>query len=132
MKVGTDRMLRYCREHDKPVLAFVNAVDRERADFQAAVDSLGDVNPVVVTLPIGSESSFAGFVDLIAMKAVRFTGEGQQTRPTLSEIPDELLAEARRQRHALEERVAEFDDEYADKVSTSGPALLKINKRARS
>jgi elongation factor G len=113
-KVGTQRMLRACRELGVAVLGFVNGVDRERADFEAAVESLGalEASPAVITLPIGSESSLSGVVDLLRMKAV--TAEGE------SDVPAELGDAARAAREALVEAVAECDDALLEKYLEEG------------
>src|SRR5206468_4796180 len=65
-RVGTDRMYRYCREHQIPIVAFVNGLDRERASFEAALESLEKIEakPVPLTLPIGEHEQFSGVVDL--------------------------------------------------------------------
>src|SRR5690606_10746814 len=70
-KVGSERMLAKARELGLAVLAFVNQMDRERADFDAVVHALAglDVRAVPITLPIGAGPSFAGVVDLLAMRA---------------------------------------------------------------
>ena len=76
-KVGTERMYRHCSALGLPMLAFVNGLDRERANFEGAVDSLRkmELNPAVLTLPIGDESALSGVVDLLTMKAFGPDGE---------------------------------------------------------
>ena len=66
VKVGTPRMWRACERLGIPALAFVNGLDREHADFEAAVASLGELGlkTVALTLPIGAESGFRGVTDL--------------------------------------------------------------------
>ena len=112
MKVGTDRMLRFCREHETPLVAFVNGLDRERADFDAAVASLSDANPAVLSLPIGAEGGFEGVVDLLEMKAYRSGAE--------AEIPSELADAAASAREQLVEAVAECDDALLEKYLEEG------------
>ena len=60
-----------CERLGIPALAFVNGLDREHADFEAAVASLGELGlkTVALTLPIGAESGFRG-VTLLRMKAL--------------------------------------------------------------
>ncbi|MGH0032107.1 MAG: elongation factor G [Myxococcota bacterium] len=112
VKVGTDRMLRFCREHGTPVVAFINGLDRERASFERAVESLGECNPAVLSLPIGSEAGFEGVVDLLEMKAYRAGSAG--------DIPDELADEASAARERLVEAVAEGDDALLEKYLEEG------------
>jgi elongation factor G len=113
-KVGTQRMFSCCRERGVPLLAFVNGVDRERADFDGAVESLRalEASPAVVTIPIGAESSLSGIVDLLRMKAVSAGAE--------AEIPGELSDAAAAAREALVEAVAEVDDTLLEKYLEEG------------
>jgi elongation factor G len=113
-KVGTSRMWRACERLRLPTLAFVNGLDREHSDFEAAVASLRDleVKPVVLTLPIGAESGFRGVVDLLRMKAVTKQGE--------AEVPAELAEAARDARQQLVETVAECDDALLEKYLEEG------------
>jgi len=113
-KVGTERMFRHCDSLGIPVLAFVNGLDRERADFAGAIDSLRkmDANAVALALPIGAEAKFRGVVDLLTMKAFTRDGEG--------EIPGELQAEAEEARGRLVESVAEGDDDLLEKYLEEG------------
>jgi elongation factor G len=113
-KVGTQRMLHACREAGIPTLAFVNGMDRERSDLDASVESLRaiEASPAVVALPIGSDSSLSGVVDLIHMKAMTPAGE--------AEIPAELSDAVQAAREALVEAVAECDDALLEKYLEEG------------
>lgn len=113
-KVGTERMLRGARELGLAVLGFVNGMDRERADFAAAVASLADLGakPVALTLPIGAGPGFTGVIDLLAMKAIGPEGE--------REIPAALAEEAAAARSQLVEAVAEGDDELIEHYLEAG------------
>jgi elongation factor G len=106
------------RQADKyrvPRICFVNKMDKLGADFfftvKTMVDRLG-AEPIVMQLPIGSESSFVGVVDLLRMKALTWRGETQKGEDyAVEEIPAELADQAAEYRHHLVERVAESDDE---------------------
>lgn len=113
-KVGTERMLRSARELGLAVLAFVNGMDRERADFESAVASLAglDAKAVPLALPIGSGPEHAGVIDLLTMKAWVEGGE--------REIPAELVDEAAAARAQLVEAVAECDDELIEHYLEAG------------
>ena len=78
-KVGTDRMWSYCETIGVPTIGFVNAVDKEHSDVDAAIESLKEMgaNPALVTLPIGNAGDFSGVVDLRSMKAFTKSGEGE-------------------------------------------------------
>ncbi len=113
-KVGTERMFRAARGLGLAVLAFVNGLDREHADFDAAVLSLVDIGarPVPLALPIGAGAELSGVIDLLAMQACGPGGTG--------EIPAALAAEAAAARAQLVEAVAECDDELIEHYLESG------------
>jgi elongation factor G len=114
VKVGSESMWRAAERAGIPVLAFVNGLDRERADFERAVESLRtlDANPVVVALPIGHGPQLAGVVDLLRRRA--FVG-GRE-----APIPGEVAAAAEAARAHLVEAVAECDDTLLEKYLEAG------------
>lgn len=113
-KVGTERMWRAAADLGLPVLAFANGLDRDRADFDAALASLAKIGarPVALALPIGSGASFSGVVDLLAMRALTDAGAG--------EIPAALADAAREARAHLVEAVAECDDTLLEHYLEAG------------
>ncbi len=113
-KVGTDRMYRFCRERGIPVIAFVNGLDRERADFERAVASLEkmEAKPVPLVLPIGEHASFTGVVDLISGRAWGADGEGDPP----AELADAIAAA----RERMVENAAECDDALLEKYLEEG------------
>ena len=130
VKVGTSRMWRACERLEIPALAFVNGLDREHADFEPAVASLGELGlkTVALTLPIGAESGFRGVIDLLRMKALLPEGE--------AEIPAELAGAARDARQQLVETVAECDDalleKYLEEGALADDQILRGWSRARA
>ena len=111
-KVGTERMWRTARGLGLSVIAFVNGIDRDRADFDVAVESLAkmEASPIVLTMPIPGG---AGVIDLLAMKAIGDKGAG--------EIPAALADEAEAARLQLVESVAECDDALLEKYLEGNP-----------
>jgi elongation factor G len=102
----SESVWRQADRYGVPRIAFVNKLDRAGADLDAAVASIRTrlgVTPFVVQLPIGRESGFTGVVDLLAMRALTWTGDDLVTAP----VPAHLHAEASRRRRILEEAVAE-------------------------
>ena len=114
------------RQADKygvPRICFVNKMDKMGADFYFTVDTIVNrlgAKPLVMQLPIGSESDFTGVVDLLSMQAFVWEGDAKgdvtmganyETR----EIPAELQAKAEEYRAQLVETVAETDDELLEK-----------------
>jgi elongation factor G len=99
-----------------PRLAFVNKMDRVGADFPSVVNEIQHrlgARPAPIQLPIGAEDKFEGAIDLVAMKAVRFTGD-EADAPSVEEVDDELRAGAIQARNALVETVADVDDALAE------------------
>ena len=96
---------------------FVNMLDRERADFFRALDSLkAAFGPHVVAteIPLGAEHELEGVVDLIDMKAFRYESAGQGNASEV-EIPDDLRAPAEEYREKLMDEVAEVSDELMER-----------------
>src|SRR5918994_1860742 len=95
----------------------INMIDRERADFFRALESLKDAfgNHVVATeTPIGSEHEVRGVIDLIDMKAFVAQGEGRGAAAE-QEIPEALGAQAQEYREKLMDEVAESSDELMER-----------------
>jgi elongation factor G len=109
------------RQADKyrvPRIAYINKMDRVGADFdrgvQTMVDRLG-AHPVPIQLPIGVESSFAGVIDLVQMKAILYRDElGKEQE--IAEIPAELAERAAAGREHLLEEVSHHDDELLELI----------------
>ena len=104
------------RQADKykvPRIAFINKMDRVGANFFASVQSMRDrlgANPVPVQIPIGAEDNFTGVVDLVDMQAVVYKDDLGQTFD-ITEIPAELLEQAKEYHHQLIDAISHFDDE---------------------
>jgi elongation factor G len=109
------------RQADKyrvPRIAFINKMDRVGADFFRGVRMIRErlrANAVPVQLPIGTEESFRGVIDLIAMKAVLWDEDTLGARYRTEEIPAEHLEAAEQYREQLLEAVAESDDSLLEK-----------------
>ena len=108
------------RQADKyrvPRICFVNKMDRMGANFercvQMMIDRLG-TKPLMVQLPVGVESDFAGVVDLITMKAIVWTDEGLGAEFTVTDIPDALRAKAEEARTKLVETAVEEDEKLLE------------------
>jgi len=108
------------RQADKytvPRFCFVNKLDRTGADFWRVVDMIRDrlgVNAVPLQVPIGSEDSFRGVVDLINMKAITYGNDlGDQIE--VGDIPAEVQPVADEWREKMIEALADLDDDIAHK-----------------
>jgi elongation factor G len=117
VKAQTQKIWAWSQEFEVPLIAFVNKMDRERADFLRAVDdmekSLG-CRGVLVNMPIGEEAEFKGIIDLVSMTARLFQFDEKGTYVE-GEIPAEYADEAKRLRAVLLEAVADADDDLMEK-----------------
>ncbi len=108
------------RQADKyhvPRMAYVNKMDIMGADFYRVVRMMKErlkCNAVPIQLPIGSEDTFKGIIDLVEMKAyVYYDDVGKDIR--VEEIPDDMKDKAQEYHEALIEAVAEQDDALMEK-----------------
>jgi elongation factor G len=100
-----------------PRLAFVNKLDRIGAAFDRVVADIRDrlgANAVPIQLPLGAEDAFFGVIDLVAMKAIMFTGDVEDVPETI-DIPAEHADAAATARDQLIQAVADVDDAIAEK-----------------
>ncbi|HNZ31610.1 MAG TPA: elongation factor G [Smithellaceae bacterium] len=117
----TQKVWEYADGFNLPRIVFINRLDRERADFSAALASIKNkfskkVTPVC--LPIGKEDKFNGIVDLISSRAYLFSdskGAGKAT-----DIPADMADEAKNMRNAMVEDIAETDDDLMNKYLEAG------------
>ncbi|MCB0848941.1 MAG: elongation factor G, partial [Bacteroidetes bacterium] len=99
-------------------LCFVNKMDRAGADFLNVVKQVREMlggNAVPLQLPIGSEDSFKGVVDLINFRGIVWNEHDQGMTFTEVPIPAELMDEAKALREKMLEAIAEFDDSLMEK-----------------
>ncbi len=116
VKAQTEKIWGWMQEFEIPRIAFVNKMDRDRADFLRAVDDMEQAlgtRALVVCLPLGAEGDFRGVIDLVRMTAC-FYGDDLSGQCTEGEIPEDHRAEADRLRALLLETVAEADDDLLE------------------
>ncbi|MFQ5428527.1 MAG: elongation factor G [Thermodesulfobacteriota bacterium] len=117
VKVATERLWKYADEHEISRIAFVNKMDRDRANFFRAIDDMEHVlgvRGVAMQLPIGTDSEFKGVVDLLTKKAYYYKDDGTGAFDT-KDIPEELGGEAERLRQTMVECIVESDDTLLEK-----------------
>jgi elongation factor G len=109
----TETVWRQATDYKVPRVVFCNKMDKIGADFLYSVKTLHDrlqANAHPIQLPIGSEDSFTGIIDLITMKAEIYTNDlGTDIRE--EEIPEEYMEQAIEWREKLVEAVAETDED---------------------
>ena len=110
----TETVWRQADRYNVPRIVFVNKMDKIGADFEMCVRTIRErlgVKAVPIQLPIGSESTLRGIVDLVRMKAVVWESEGLGANFHDEDIPADMLAQAEEARHYMIENAVEMDDE---------------------
>ncbi len=124
------------RQADKygvPRICFINKMDRTGANFWRTIDMIKDrlgAVPVPVQLPIGSESTYLGIIDLMNMEAIIYNNEDLGKDPHPVAIPAELLAEAQEHHDKMVELIAETDDELTTRYLEGGEITVPELKKA--
>ena len=109
---------RYANESGVSRIIFVNKLDRMGADFYRVVKQVEDVlgaNPVVMTLPIGTEDDFTGVIDLLTRKAWVWDDSGDPMKYEIQEIPADMVDKVEEYREKLIDSVVEQDDDAMEK-----------------
>jgi elongation factor G len=115
------------RQADKyrvPRIGFVNKMDRPGADFPRVLEMIRtrlSSTPVAVQIPLGTEDKFRGIVDLISQKAIVFHEETLGADFEITEIPEDLRADAAKYRDLMLETIAEVDDHLLEKYVSGAP-----------
>jgi elongation factor G len=119
VQVQTEKVWKFASEFELPRAIVVNRLDRERADFFRTLESLtrrlkGRIVPVHI--PVGEESGFRGFVDLMTQRATVYT----DGKPADADVPGDLADRVREWRERLVEAAAETDDDLLAKYLEEG------------
>jgi elongation factor G len=128
----TETVWRQADRYRVPRIVFVNKMDKIGADFDACVASIKDrlgVKAVPIQLPIGSESSFLGIIDLLRMKAVVWENEALGANFHDEEIPANLKEKAEEARHFLVESAVELDDEAMEAYLSGEEPSVDVMKK---
>jgi elongation factor G len=110
----TETVWRQADRYNVPRIVFVNKMDKIGADFEFCVRTIRErlgVKAVPIQLPIGSEASLKGLVDLVRMKAVVWEDEGLGAKYHDEEIPADMKDACDAARHYMVENAVELDDE---------------------
>ncbi len=96
-----------------PKIAFINKLDRIGADFEGTIQMMRErlsIVPLVMAIPVGTEESFQGIIDILNMKVLVWEDETFGATFSSSDISEDLRETAEAYREKLIETVAEFDD----------------------
>jgi elongation factor G len=117
VEVTTRRLWARAKELDLARMVFVNMLDRERADFYRALESLKEAfgaHVVATEIPIGSEHDTSGVIDLVDMKAYRYEGTSVDNCTEIP-IPDDMRATAEEYREKLMDEICEVSDSLMER-----------------
>ncbi|MEJ2702544.1 MAG: elongation factor G [Sedimentisphaerales bacterium] len=133
VQAQSETVWRQGQKYSLPCLCFVNKMDKTGADFEMSVDSIRDkllATPIPMQIPIGAEDSFAGIIDLIAMRAIFYQTEKMGARFEETDIPTEYEERARQRRTEMIEIAAEHDAELMDCFVNDKPITAEMITRA--
>ncbi len=117
LQVGTDAARRQAAADDRPIMVFVNRLDRENANFHQVFDQLRErfgTGVLALSIPIGAESAFRGVADVIAEQAIL------DEKGAPASVPDDAAGDVARYREMLIESVAELNDDLLTKYLEEG------------
>ena len=114
----TETVWRQANKYNVPRMIFVNKMDKIGADFDRSVEMVKErlgAKPLVLQIPIGSESSLKGVVDLIEMRAIIWEDESLGAKFNYEDIPSDLQDKASKYREEMIETVVELDESAMEK-----------------
>ena len=113
----SETVWRQADRYNVPRICFVNKMDRIGANFFRCVDMIADrlgANPLVMQLPLGVESDFAGVIDLVKMRAIVWSDEELGATYSEEDIPENLVEQAEEYHAKLVEAAVEQDDDVLE------------------
>lgn len=126
----SETVWRQANKYGVPRIAFVNKMDRSGADFGRVVQMMRDrlkANPLVLQIPIGSEESFQGVIDLVTMTAFYFDGLDYTT----GDVPSEYVDAAAEALADLLEELALHNEEFMELYLADKVTSVSITKAIR-
>lgn len=129
----SETVWRQANKYKVPRLAFVNKMDRTGANFFKVYDQMRarlKANPIPMQVPIGAEDTFAGVIDLVKMKAIYWDDASQGMKFEYRDIPENLMADAKKWRENMVEAAAEASEELMNKYLEEGDLTEKEIKAA--
>ncbi|MCD6450610.1 MAG: elongation factor G [Thermotogaceae bacterium] len=119
VEIQTERYWQIAKEMEKPIMVFVNQMDKERADFQKVLEDLKErferkIIPVLI--PIGKEDSFKGVVDVFSGKAYVYDGG----KAVETEVPADVADFVEEIKNNSIEDIVELDEELMEKYLEEG------------
>lgn len=122
VEVQTEKVWSFCDVFHIPRAVVINKLDRERSSFDRTLENVQSVfgrAAIPVQLPWGSERDFKGVIDLVRMKAISFSSDGDG-KGKESDIPADIAPAAEKAHEALVEMVAEGNDALMEEFFAEG------------
>jgi elongation factor G len=133
----TETVWRQGDKYKVPRIVLANKMDKVGADFFKCLEEIQSrlgAKPVAIQLPIGSENTFRGIIDLVRMKGVIWEEEGLGAKYHDIEIPDDMLAQAKEYREKMIEAAVDLDDTvmaaYLDGQEPDEATLKRLIRKA--
>ena len=129
----SETVWRQANRYGVPRIVYINKMDRLGADFYNVVERIQErlgTTCTPIQIPIGVESGFRGYVDLVAMRGAQYDPDdlsGKTFKET--EVPEELRAKAAELREKLLEAISDFDDDIANRY-LEGETITDVDIRA--
>ena len=119
LPIGAENIVDYCLKLGKPLIIFINGMDKENADYLGTVQALlakyaGKIAPIQI--PIMENGKMQGYVNVLQDKAYLFKETGPQEIP----IPEALMPQVEEMKASLMETAAENDEFLLDKYFEAG------------
>ena len=129
----SETVWRQADEYKVPRMIFVNKMDIMGADFYRALNMVKDrfkCNALPIQLPIGSEDTFEGIIDLVENHAVIYINPDKEKgmKFEIREIPDDMKELAAKYRTELVEHVAEMDEDLMEKYFEEGEDAITVDE----
>ena len=120
VEVGTQNCFRYIQKMKKPAMFVVNQVDNEKCDYDNVIEQLQSIygsKVVPVQYPVAAGPGFNSIIDVLLMKKLTWTAEGQP--PMVEDIPADQVEKAKSLHTELVEKAAENEEELMNKFFDS-------------
>ena len=119
LPIGAESIVEYCLKLGKPLIIFINGMDKENADYRATVQALlakyaGKIAPIQI--PIMENGKMQGCINALQERAYLFKEGGPQEIP----IPEDMKDQVEEMKASLMETAAENDEVLLDKYFESG------------
>ena len=133
VEAQSETVWRQADEYKVPRMIFVNKMDIMGADFYRALNMVKDrfkCNALPIQLPIGSEDTFEGIIDLVENHAVIYIDPDKEKgmKFEIREIPDDMKELAAKYRTELVEHVAEMDEDLMEKYFEEGEDAITVDE----